>query len=133
MDRGLPIYPYYQDPLDTELYDLENFLQKLRISWENGADTSALIRDHFMYSEYNNHQDNQLELIMQILVNSHERAVKYQEQQQQNFKVQDPHHKSSEHDLKSEMGQEEMLKFNQDTQESDKAENSQTSEHNYYL
>jgi CTD small phosphatase-like protein 2 len=64
LDRGIPIYPFYQDPLDTELYDLEDFLLDIKSTWKNGGNTSTLIMDHFMFSEYVNYHENQLELIM---------------------------------------------------------------------
>lgn len=76
MERGLLIFPYYQDPLDTELLSLENFLQKIKNAWESGVDTSVLIEEHFMYEDFRELHTSQLELIMRILVKSHERAVK---------------------------------------------------------
>lgn len=71
LDRGVPIYPFYHDPLDTELYDLETFLMEVKQNWLLGKNTSSMFMDHFMYSEYVNCYENQLELIMQMLVRSH--------------------------------------------------------------
>lgn len=40
-----------------------------------------------MYDTYRNNYDNQLKLIMQILVESHDRAVKYFNSQRLSFKT----------------------------------------------
>lgn len=114
MERGIPIYPFYQDPLDSQLHNLESFLLKIRIQWEKGENTSELIRDHFMYDTYRNNYDNQLKLIMQILVESHDRAVKYFNSQRLSFKTQDPLY-----EIKPDLDPNEKLKSIKDTQESD--------------
>jgi TFIIF-interacting CTD phosphatase-like protein len=39
MNRGIPIYPFYQDQYDTELCDLEQFLMEILEFWRNGKNT----------------------------------------------------------------------------------------------
>ena len=85
-----------------------------------------------MYSEYQNYHDNQLELIMQILVRSNDQVLKKRELTQ--LKIQE-NFQNSEHDLKSQdkgsLDQEEVLKSNRDTQESDEVQNTDESRSNF--
>ena len=60
MDRGIPILPFYQDPLDSELEELEEFLLKLKQDFEDGLDLSKIIREHFFYDILKEHCENQL-------------------------------------------------------------------------